>query len=68
MQNRLRDVRRQKNITQEQLAIAAGISRPYLSDIERGRKIPGGDVVLRLANACGVSVEDLFFIDLVNHN
>lgn len=67
MRNNLRDMRRKQNMTQEQLAAAAGITRPYLSDIERGKKTPGGSVVLRLANACGVPVEELFFLKGVNH-
>jgi len=68
MHNNLRNIRRERNLTQEELAAAAGITRPYLSDIERGRKMPGGSVVLRLANACGVPVEELFFLETVNHN
>lgn len=68
MHNNLRKIRLEQNLTQEELAAAAGITRPYLSDIERGKKMPGGSVVLRLANVCGVPVEELFFLDNVNHD
>lgn len=68
MHNNLRKIRLEQNLTQEELAAAAGITRPYLSDIERGKKMPGGSVVLRLASACGVPVEELFFLDNVNHD
>lgn len=67
MRNNLRNIRRARNLTQEELAAAAGITRPYLSDIERGRKMPGGSVILRLAQACGVPVEQLFYLDNVHH-
>ncbi|NMB26377.1 MAG: helix-turn-helix transcriptional regulator [Firmicutes bacterium] len=68
MHNNLRNIGLERSLTQEELAVAAGITRPYLSDIEWGKKMPGGSVVLRLANACGVSVEGLFFLEAVNHN
>ena len=68
MHNNLRNIRLERKLTQEELAAAAGITRPYLSDIERGKKMPGGSVVFRLANVCGVPVEELFFLDNVNHD
>ncbi|WP_334268033.1 helix-turn-helix domain-containing protein [Edaphobacter sp. HDX4] len=35
---RLRELRRSRNMTQLEMAIAFGIDRSYISDVERGRK------------------------------
>lgn len=56
MKNNLSKIRQTKNMTQEELAKAIGISRPYLSDIERGKKKPGLDITLKLANTLKVPV------------
>jgi len=39
---------------------AVGITRPYLSDIERGVKTPGGDIIIRIANYLKLPVEEIF--------
>lgn len=67
MMNRLKQIRKQKGITQEELAKAVGITRPYLSDIERGVKTPGGDIVIRIASYLKLPVEEIFFTADVNH-
>ncbi|NLT94826.1 MAG: helix-turn-helix transcriptional regulator [Clostridia bacterium] len=67
MRNRLKQIRNQKGITQEELAKAVGITRPYLSDIERGVKTPGGDIIIRIANYLKLPVEEIFFTITVNH-
>ena len=67
MKNRLRQIRKQQGITQEELARAVGITRPYLSDIERGVKTPGGDIIIRIANYLKLPVEEIFFTTDVNH-
>ncbi len=35
---RLRELRRQRNLTQVRMSVDYGIDRSYLSDLERGRK------------------------------
>lgn len=61
MINMVKEYRKEKNITQEELASMAGISRKYLSMIERNKTTPSIDVVVRLANGLAVNVERLFF-------
>lgn len=46
---RLRHLRRQKDLTQEQLAEAVGISVEFLSNIERGINAPSFETLERLA-------------------
>lgn len=67
MRNRLKQIRSEKGITQEELAKAVGITRPYLSDIERGIKTPGGHIIIRIANYFKLPVEEIFFENDVNH-
>lgn len=61
MVNMVKEYRKEKNITQEELASIVGISRKYLSMIERNTTTPSIDVVVRLANGLSVNVERLFF-------
>lgn len=59
--NRLREARRQKGMTQEELANKAGISRYWLNSIENGRQPPGRATMIRLSEVLDISVGDLFF-------
>ena len=61
MINMVKEYRKEKNITQEDLAAMVGISRKYLSMIERNRTTPSIDIVVRLANGLSVNVERLFY-------
>ncbi len=53
---RLRELRLERGLTLRATAEAAGMSLPYLSEIERGRKLPSLDVLERLAEALGLGV------------
>ncbi len=58
--SRVRAVRLARGISQAELARRAGITRQALSAIEAGRYLPNTAVALRLAQALGCRVEDLF--------
>lgn len=60
-QNTVRQAREGRGKTQEWLAKEAGITRPYLSEIENGKVNPGTDVALKIARALETTVESLFF-------
>ena len=47
----LRELRRKRCLTQEALAVQAGLHRTYISMLERGEKSPTVDVLARLALA-----------------
>ena len=49
----LRDVRRSRQLSQDELAIIVGISQPNLSAYERDRRVPSADTLNRLLVACG---------------
>ncbi len=56
---RVRDLRRKRKWTLEQLSAACGVSRSMLSEIERGRANPTLAVAYRIALAFGMSLGDL---------
>jgi transcriptional regulator with XRE-family HTH domain len=60
---RLRQLRREKDLTQEQLAEAANISVESISNLERGIHAPSFDTLERLAKALGIPVKNLFDFD-----
>jgi transcriptional regulator with XRE-family HTH domain len=57
---RIRELRTERGLSQEALALAAGMSTPYLSDVERGKRSPGLDMIVALAVALDLSLSELF--------
>jgi transcriptional regulator with XRE-family HTH domain len=51
----IRDLRRNARISLRQLAEQAGVSNPYLSQIERGLRRPSAEVLAQLASALRIS-------------
>ena len=56
---RLRELRVERNLTQTELAQRCGSNRPFISNLERGVKVPSLTMVLRLAEALKCRVYDL---------
>lgn len=46
--------------TQDQLSEKAGLSKQYISTVERGLSKPGLDTLKKIADALGITVSDLF--------
>ncbi len=57
---RLRQLRRHRDLTQEQLAAASEISVEFLSNMERGINAPSFETLQQLAAVLGVPVMELF--------
>ena len=57
---RLKEIRRSKNLTQENLAEMTGMDIPNLSNIERGKKFVSSETLSKLALALEVSESALF--------
>lgn len=53
--------REYRGLTQQQLAEVAEISTPYLSQIETGKRTGTTDVLLAVAKALGVTLDDIVF-------
>jgi transcriptional regulator with XRE-family HTH domain len=58
--NKIKALRKQRNLTQNELAQLCGISTSFLSNMERGLNAPSFDVLESLAKALKVQVKDLF--------
>jgi len=56
---RLREVRLEKELSQEKLAELAGLHRTYVSSVERGERNISLVNIEKLAVALGVSLKDL---------
>ncbi|MCX4906669.1 helix-turn-helix domain-containing protein [Streptomyces sp. NBC_00878] len=56
----LREQRRNAHLSLRQLADAAGVSNPYLSQIERGLRKPSAEVLQQVAKALRISAETLY--------
>jgi putative transcriptional regulator len=60
LENSLKVYRAMNDLTQEQLAGLAGITRASVNAIEAGRMVPSVLLALKLATALDVAVDDLF--------
>ena len=55
----LREIRKEKGISQEALGLESGFDRTYVSLIERGLRSPTVRVVVRLAEVLGVRASEI---------
>lgn len=60
---RIKNKRKEYKLTQNELAIKVGVSRSYISDIENGRLIPSGKIILKINQILPIFLE----IDDVNN-
>jgi transcriptional regulator with XRE-family HTH domain len=56
----IREQREQAKISLRQLASAAGVSNPYLSQIERGLRKPSAEILQQIAKGLRISAEALY--------
>jgi XRE family transcriptional regulator, regulator of sulfur utilization len=57
---RIKEIRQQNNITQEDLAEMAGISAKYLSSIERGKENFTLNTIINIAQALKIELNEIF--------
>ncbi len=57
---RLKQLRLERNMTQEQMAVRFGIDRSYISDVERGRKSMSLSMLEVVALGMKISLSELF--------
>jgi len=62
-ENPIRVWREYRQLTQQQLAEKAGISTPYLSQLESGKRTGTTDVLTAIANALHLTLDDIVKID-----
>ena len=61
--NRLKEIRLQKELTQESLAKAVGVTRQTIIAIEKEKFVPSVKLALELALALDTSLPDLFWLE-----
>ena len=57
---RVRELRRQQNISQEELAARADLHRNYVGSVERGERDVGITAIGQLTTALGMSLAEFF--------
>ena len=63
MKNNIKVERAKKNITQEQLADALGVSRQTINAIEKNKYLPSTLLSLKMSVLFGVTVNELFILE-----
>ena len=56
---KLRELREERHLTQQEMAGRAGVPRTYISRIENARLLPGPVMLFRIADALAVAILDL---------
>lgn len=57
---RIRQARKDRNMTQEKLAVASGIDRSHMGFIEQGRRRPTLSTLIKITQALDMQLEKLF--------
>jgi putative transcriptional regulator len=60
MMNKIKVYRAMHDLTQEDLAMAIGVTRQTILAIEKGKYIPSLDLAFKIARHFGVTIEDVF--------
>jgi len=61
---KIRLLRKQQNVTQQEISDKVGIGRVHLSDLERGKKMPQAALIIKFAKVFGVTPNDLMLDEL----
>ncbi|WP_178042663.1 helix-turn-helix domain-containing protein [Frisingicoccus sp.] len=63
MKNRLEELRKQRNIKQEELAEALEVSRQTIGSLENGRYNPSIILAFKIARYFNMSIEEIFIYE-----
>jgi putative transcriptional regulator len=63
MKNRLEEIRKQRGIKQEDLALALEVSRQTIGSLENGRYNPSITLAFKIARYFGMSIEEIFIYE-----
>lgn len=62
LENSVQKVRKEKGVTQEQLAEAVGVTRQTIISIEKGNYVPSVLLAMKIASYFNLKIENLFTI------
>lgn len=57
---KIKQIRNEKGLSQEKLALKAEIDRTYLAGVEQGKRNPSIKSLEKIVEALGISFQDLF--------
>ena len=60
MKNRIEELRKEKGIRQEELAMALEVSRQTIGSLENGRYNPSIQLAFKISRYFGLTIEDIF--------
>lgn len=63
MQTRIAEYRKEKHITQEDLANAVAVTRQTIISLENGKYVASLPLAHRIAKYFGVSIEEMFILE-----
>ncbi len=63
VRNRVRELRTERGWTQQELAVAVGVSRQSINSIECSRYVPSLPLALAFARVFGRSTDDIFTLE-----
>jgi putative transcriptional regulator len=63
MKNRIKVLRAEKNMTQEQLAELVGVTRNTIISMEKGKYCPSIKLGFRIAHVFGVRIDDVYMYE-----
>ena len=63
IRNRLRELRAERGLTQQEVASRIGVSRQTLNAIEGGKHSPSLEVAFLIAEVLGVALERVFWFE-----
>lgn len=63
LSNRLRVARAERNVSQQEVAARAGVTRQTISSIETGQYCPSALLAFKLARVLEKRVDELFFLE-----
>ena len=59
--NRVKNYRKGAGLTQEDLALLAGVSRQTIISIEKNKFVPGLDIAIRISESLKTPINKLFY-------
>lgn len=63
MNNRIKDLRKENNVTQEDLAFAVGVTRQTIISLENGKYNASLHLAFKIAKYFGTDIENIFIYE-----
>lgn len=63
MKNRIEELRKERSMTQQQLALQLGVSRQTIISLETGKYNPSLILAHQIARLFGMKIEDMFLFE-----